>query len=113
MWKRNLLFVVAVTAGAVAVGGMLFPAAVPPRGQGFDQRTVHDPEFADVVTEIDAQFVQTWQSVGVKPAPEAPELAVVRRISLALTGSVPSVQEIRQYDSATVQGYSTEERYQW
>ena len=92
---------------------MLFPTAVPARGEGFDPHAVHDPDFAEVVTDIDTQFAQTWQSVGVKPAPEAPELAVVRRISLALTGSVPSVQEIRQYDSPTVQSYSTEERYQW
>ena len=45
--------------------------------------------------------------------PRSAELAVVRRTSLALTGSVPAVQEIRQYESATVQSYSTTERYQW
>jgi hypothetical protein len=111
---RNLLFLATVVAGAGALGWLLFPAAaVPPRGEGFDPATVHDPEFAGVVREIDSLFERAWATAGVKPAPEAPELGVLRRTSLALTGSVPSVQEIRQYDAPAVQRYSTEERYQW
>src|SRR5439155_792127 len=102
-----------VVAGAGALSWLLFPAAVPPRGQGFDPATVRDPEFAGVVREIDAAFAEAWEVAGVKPAPEAPELAVARRISLALTGSVPSVQEIRQYESPAVRRFSTGERYQW
>ncbi len=94
MWMRNLVFVVTVMIGAGTLGWMLFPAAVPPPGKGFDPNTIHDPEFVGVVGEIDALFAQTWEKGGVKPAPGAPELAVVRRMSLALTGSVPSVQEI-------------------
>lgn len=113
MWKRNLLFVVTVVAGAGAVAWLLFPAVVPPRGQGFDPSAVHNPEFTGVVKEIDALFAEAWESAALKPAPEAPDLAVLRRMSLALTGSVPSVQEIRQYDSPAVQGYTLEERYQW
>ena len=113
MWMRNLLFLATVIFGAGALGWLLFSATVPPRGEGFDPKTVHDPEFTGVVGQIDAIFDEAWQAAGVKPAPEAPELAVVRRISLALTGSVPSVQEIRQYDAPAVQRYSTADRYQW
>ncbi|HEV3260304.1 MAG TPA: DUF1549 domain-containing protein, partial [Gemmataceae bacterium] len=113
MWMRNLVFVATIAFGGSALGWLLFPTAVPPRGKGFDPNTVHDPEFAGVVHEIDTFFATTWEKAGVKPAPEAPELAVVRRTSLALTGSVPSVQEIRQYEAPGVQGYSPDERYQW
>ena len=42
------------------------------------------------------------------PAPRAPELAVARRLSLALVGSIPSLQEIRQFE-----GYRGEQRLQW
>jgi hypothetical protein len=113
MWMRNLLFIATVTAGAGVLGWLLFPAAVPPRGEGFDVRAARDPDFVGTVGEIDALFTEAWAAAGVKPAPEAQEFTVVRRVSLALTGSVPSVQEIRQYESAAVRGYSTEERYQW
>jgi hypothetical protein len=113
MWMRNLLFLATVTVGIAALGWMLFPAAVPPRGKGFDPSTAHDAEFVGVVREVDALFARAWENVSVKPAPEAPELAVVRRISLALMGSVPSVQEIRQYESPAVQGFATSERYEW
>lgn len=113
MWKQNLLFVATLLTGAAGLTWLLFPSAVPPRGQGFDPQTVHSADFTGVVADIDGIFAQTWDTVHVKPAPEAPELAVVRRMSLALAGSVPALQEIRQYDSAAVQSYSTEERYQW
>jgi hypothetical protein len=113
MWMRNVVFGLTVLIGASGLGWLLSPTAVPPRGKGFDPGTVHDPEFAGVVGDVDALFTQSWDKAGVKPAPEAPELAVVRRTALALTGSVPSVQEIRQYEAADVQGFSTPERYQW
>jgi hypothetical protein len=113
MWMRNLVFLGTLAVGAGALGWWLFPTAVPSRGKGFDAHAVHDPEFAGVVDEMDDLFVKAWKSAGVKPAPDAPELAVVRRTSLAFMGSVPSVQEIRQYESNAPQSLSTEERYQW
>jgi hypothetical protein len=113
MWKQNLLFVATLLTGAAGLTWLLFPPAVPPRGQGFDPQSVHNADFTGIVTEIDGIFEKTWDTVHVKPAPEAPELAVVRRLSLALSGSVPALQEIRQYDAPAVQSYTTEERYQW
>jgi hypothetical protein len=113
MWMRNLLFLATITAGAGAVTWLLFPAVVPPRGKGFDPSAAHDPQFTRVVEEIDTLFAKAWERGEIKPAPEAPDLAVLRRMSLALTGSVPSVQEIRQYEAPSVQSYSLEERYQW
>jgi hypothetical protein len=113
MWMRNLLFLGTVTAGIAALAWLLFPAAVPPRAKGFNPNARHSPEFASVVQEIDDLFAQVWEKAALKPAPEAPELAVVRRLALALTGAVPSVQEIRQYEAPGVQRHSIEERYQW
>jgi hypothetical protein len=113
MWKRNLLFVVVVTAGAGVLGKLVFPAAVPERGSHFNPVAVRSAEFTGVVSEIDDLFVRSWDEAGLRPAPEAPELVVVRRMSLGLTGMIPSVQEIRQYESAASTVYSPSERRQW
>jgi Protein of unknown function (DUF1549)/Protein of unknown function (DUF1553) len=113
MWMRNLLFLGTVATGIAALTWLLFPTAVPPRGKGFDPNARQSQEFTGVVQEIDDLFAQAWDKAGLKPAPEAPELAVVRRLALALTGAVPSVQEIRQYEATGVQRFSTEEHYQW
>ncbi len=113
MWKRNLLFMAVLTVGAATLSWLLFPAAVPERGRHFNPDAVRNPEFTDVVAEVDALFAEAWDEAGLKPAPEAPELVVVRRISLALTGGIPSVQEIRQYESPDGKDYSAAERQQW
>ncbi len=113
MLMRNLVFVCVLALGGGGLAWLLYPTAVPPRGKGFDPHAVHDAEFVGVVQEIDDLFAQSWQQAGLKPAPVASDLAVIRRASLALTGAVPSLQEIRQYESSVVQGYSSEERYQW
>lgn len=50
---------------------------------------------AEVVAKLDGEFESLWHRTTVTPAPEADALLVARRVSLALVGSVPSMQEIR------------------
>jgi hypothetical protein len=56
---------------------------------------VHDAGFKDAVAQIDAAFEKKWQQATVQPAPAAPVLTVARRLSLGLTGTLPSLEEIR------------------
>jgi hypothetical protein len=44
---------------------------------------------------VDAAFSSEWSRLGVIPAGRLADLTVARRLSLALTGTVPSVEEIR------------------
>lgn len=48
---------------------------------------------------VDQFFAEAWQQAGIAPAPLADELTVLRRASLALHGTVPSLEEIRTYEA--------------
>lgn len=59
-------------------------------------------EISDVkplVDRVNAEFVARWKAAGVAPAERATDLQVLRRLSLALQGTVPSLQEIRQFEA--------------
>src|SRR5688572_12784502 len=66
-----------------------------PGPKSFDAGVQKDKGFADVVGQIDAAFEKEWQAANVRPTPAAPPLTVARRLSLGLTGTLPSLEEIR------------------
>ena len=52
------------------------------------------------VARIDAAFQDEWHEQQARRRPaDAPELAWLRRISLGLTGTIPSLEEIRRFES--------------
>jgi hypothetical protein len=51
------------------------------------------------VERLDAEFARRWAVAGVAPAEHASDLALLRRLSLALHGTVPSLEEIRQFEA--------------
>ncbi len=57
------------------------------------------PEFRRAVDRVDEAFAVAWRSAGVRPTGLAPDLAVARRLSFAMTGSPPSLEEIRAFES--------------
>lgn len=100
MSRRDLLF-----AGvcAIAVLGLAF--YLPPRQ--FEQADAHSITASNtastatqpVVTQIDQEFAEYWRDQQVEPAPPANTLTIARRLSLAMTGTVPSLEEIRRLES--------------
>jgi len=98
MWARDLLFVGLVGGGAVALFAGLFPSRIPGRS-AVREVAPPPPEYQAVVEQINARFRQQWREKGVSPAPAAPELGVARRLSLALMGTTPSLQEIRRFEA--------------
>src|SRR5579872_1422220 len=56
-------------------------------------------EIKPVVARVNAEFARRWKAAGVKPAGRADELQLVRRLSLALEGTIPSLQEVRQFEA--------------
>ena len=48
---------------------------------------------------IDAFFTEQWEADGVTPAPPADDLLILRRLSLALHGTIPSLEEIRAFEA--------------
>jgi hypothetical protein len=108
MWTRNLLFLGLVVAGIAAVGAAVYPPARPPRARHFVAAEFRQPTFQDVVAKVNGAVRASWTGLDIEPAPPAPELTVARRLSLALTGTIPSLQEVRQLEAQP-----TDERLQW
>ena len=96
MWARNLLFwAIVAGASAVAVAWLFFP---PPSEA---DRAVEAPdpgELQTTVRRLDASFGRDWAAAEIQPAAKAPDLAIARRLSLALVGTIPSLEEIRKFE---------------
>lgn len=58
-----------------------------------------DPSLDAAVAKVDTAFRASWTSAAVEPTPEADALTLARRLSLALTGAPPSLEEIRRLES--------------
>lgn len=113
-WK-DVVFVGLCLAGAATfVGAMLrrdrvttprdfqplrFVSATPASDPA-DPRAVRD--------RIDADFRALWQKKQLQPTDRADDLQIARRISLALTGVVPSVEEVRSLEEVPER-----ERVEW
>ena len=95
MWRKNLLL-----AGLCLVGAGVFHQSVfPPLSRPDRPRIIVDPDsIAAVVAEANAAIEADWAAHGLNPAPPASELTIARRLSLALTGATPSLEEIRDLE---------------
>jgi hypothetical protein len=121
MWARNFLFVVLCLAGLGMIASSLLdrnridtprsfaggkarlvstslPAAAQPSNDDWTQTTAR----------INGEFEDHWKTEGLSHAEKASELAIVRRLSLALTGTIPSVEEIRALEQV-----NPEDRIEW
>ena len=100
MTRKDLLFAALV---CLVVCGLWFDLA-PRLGSGEKFETDLPATFRDVehvVHQIDAEFSARWGERGLQPAGAAGALTVCRRLSLALTGTVPSLEEIRQLEQVS------------
>lgn len=94
-----LLVVAAVGALVAWTARSPLPAAVAIPEVGGDIQNL-----TETVARIDALFHVRWQTAGLTsakrtPAKPAPDLQIVRRLSLALHGTIPSLEEIRQFEA--------------
>ena len=56
----------------------------------------------DVTTlKVNRWFEQQWKEESLSPAPKASDLLVLRRLSLTLHGTIPSLEEIRAFEADT------------
>src|SRR5262245_22652507 len=99
MWLRTLFFIGVIVCGIVGVRSALFPPPVPPHVNDFDATEIEAKDFRKLVVDVDAAIEAGFNKEGLKPAPLANDLAVARRLHLALMGTIPSLQEIRQFDA--------------
>ena len=98
MWMRHLLIGLVTLVGIGVVGSQLkkrrleIPEEIVPA-------TDIDAQFLTTVERVDTEFRRHWQAHGLQPARKANPLLIARRLSLGLTGTVPSLEEIRALES--------------
>jgi hypothetical protein len=99
MWLRNLLFLAVLGSSAYALCAKLLPPRQAVPLADYDVGAYRDTEFVASVARVNDSFRTQWVADGLKPAPAASELAVARRLALALAGTVPSLEELRQFEA--------------
>lgn len=57
------------------------------------------PELESILARVDAEFQEEWQRQSVTPANVAPLNTILRRLSLGLAGTIPSLEELRTLDT--------------
>jgi len=89
------LLAVAAVAGCAAV---VVAAATSGRPR-LTEPPAARPASIVVSPVVDGFFAAEWKRAEISPAAEADELTVLRRASLALHGTIPSLEEIRSYEA--------------
>jgi hypothetical protein len=114
MGRRDFLFLAIVAAGGLVLYASVFPPVLPPRAANFDPAAVQTADFRATVDAVNAEFRAEWRgrwgtlTPELQPAIRADDRILARRLSLALMGAIPSLQEMRQLEK-----YEGPERVQW
>ena len=100
---RDLIFVGVVLGGALTLArGALGPQVAKPAGAL--KTPASRADLGGVVGRVNALFRQQWADSKVTPAAPASDLTILRRLSLALCGSIPSLEEIRRFEARSREG---------
>ena len=108
IWMRNVLFLASCVVASGLVAGRILERPQFPEPKTFSAAAYQKDDFRNVVAQIDEAFATQWKTSGVEPAGAAPDLAVARRLSLALTGTIPSLEEAHAFEK-----HPAAEREQW
>jgi hypothetical protein len=97
---RDIAFVAVVLAGTAGlVGGLVRPTAKVAAAPTRSRLDVAGADLGPIVAGVDEAFRKRWAEQKLAAAPPAPELAVMRRLALSLRGMIPSLEEIRRFES--------------
>lgn len=102
-WLRNAAVVtaLAIIGGLAAWVWLQKPAPDQPPNVAID--------VSGIVMRVNAAFEADWASKGIPAPTRADDLTILRRLSLALTGSIPSLEDIREVQA--MQGDNVPERW--
>jgi hypothetical protein len=105
MGVRDIVFLgVVVTGAATLVTGLLrSPGSAPGRTRP-EPGSSQEGDARPIVARVADAFHERWSERGVTPVRPTSDLALMRRLSLALTGSIPSLEEIRRFEASTAPG---------
>jgi len=99
MWARNLLFCSIIFVGVAVLVAQLTPQYATRHDEQqlteIQQTRRRAARLDPVSRQVGGALKTRWQEAGVKAVATADDLTVARRISLALVGTIPSLEEIR------------------
>jgi hypothetical protein len=96
MTKHFRLLPVAVILGVIVL--VLGASRTTPRDSHTPPKLEAAPDFDVTVSRINELFEQDWTKNKLQPAQPASDLLVLRRLSLALLGTIPSLEQLRQFE---------------
>ena len=99
MGVRDLFFLTLVIGGVLTLGANLMPPSKPLPISKYEAPSSRDAEFLATVEVLNRIVRSEWQKEKIAPTKTATDLQVARRLSLALMGTTPSLEEIRQFES--------------
>lgn len=95
---QAVLFVLFCVAGIGGLVGSAFSTkGLERRVNQIDNHHQQAAGLLEVVAEVDQQFQQQWKERSLPFAPAAHTLTVMRRASLALHGTIPSLEEVKAF----------------
>ena len=98
MWARNVVFILLCLLGVAAIVANLLSSHQIEDPQAFSAEERRPAEFTRVVNQLNGEFEQHWREQGMQPAKPASTATMIRRLSLGLTGTIPSLEELRRLD---------------
>ncbi|MCH2124576.1 MAG: DUF1549 and DUF1553 domain-containing protein [Pirellulaceae bacterium] len=99
MWPRNLVFSGLCLLGLGAIAANLLSRDRVRTPESFRATFARQADIRDVVKNINDEFLAFWETENLSQAEPAPPLLIARRLSLALTGTVPSLEELRTLET--------------
>ena len=105
--KHALFIGLGIASLGALIGTILLGDPRPSAGTFRPARYERD-DFREVVEKVNAEFEAQWSDADLEPAPRAADLTIARRLSLGLTGTIPSLEEIREFEKQP-----PETRVQW
>ncbi len=70
----------------------------PLKGVATEETSRPTTDLDESIQKVNSFFMQRWAGEDLQPAKKVDELSVLRRITLALMGTVPSLEEIRAFE---------------
>jgi hypothetical protein len=100
-WYKDLLFLTAAFLGFAVLTIFLMAADRVRQPKSFDPASSEQRDIEIASRRVDNAFETDWQEHGlnVQTAARADDLTIARRLSLGLMGTLPSLQEIREFES--------------
>jgi hypothetical protein len=108
IWLRNVLFIAFCLAALGMMAGRVLERPKFSEPKTFSASAYENEDFRGVVNKVDDAFAAQWKAAGLEPTGRATDLAIARRLSLALTGTIPSFEEIQAFEKDPI-----EQRTQW